>query len=100
MRGDYTKHKTEDNMITQPQSTWGAWVTELRKQHNIKGDTAAFKKTGMGLTTLKRWEEGVLPNLRSILILVKYLSKTTGENPQDILCAIMESIPKWRDISK
>lgn len=81
--------------------TFPEWCIDTQRQLGILSNNTSLEKTGVQLSSWKRWQEGkAIPTLTTLFKMLPILSRITGHCPQDLFDTILDNIPEWKQINK
>lgn len=86
--------------ITKKPKSFGTWLTMKMLVSDIDDLTLA-KSIYVTPNTVSSWKQNRnYPKLPSILLMVRFFFRETGECPTEIMDEVLESIHEWREINK
>ena len=79
---------------------FGEWLEQMLKKYKVTEVMLAAQMRTTVPSVLNWKKDSHLPKLVSVLSMIDYFSKVSGESPEDILLEMLDSVPKYRIINK
>jgi hypothetical protein len=79
---------------------FGEWLEQMLDENQVTEIMLAAQMRTTVPSVLNWKKDSHLPKLVSVLAMVDYFSKVSGESPEDILLEMLDSVPKYRIINK